>query len=421
MSLPHRTASYAAVLRAPHARRIFCAALVGRLSYGVVSLSLLLSLAAVTGSYTAAGTVTTAFATASVVLSPIRATLIDRLGAHRVLPAMALLYGAALTALAAATWRPGVPLWLLFVLATAGGSLTPPLGPVMRTLWSSLLPEKALLQRAFSLDTVAEEVLFMAGPLLATALRPPLGLVLSAGLVVLGAVGMSTSPAARLIGPRSADVTVRLRAPGVRRAALAAAGIGCCLGSLDLYVVVFSERLGHPSFAGWVLAAHSAASAVGGLLFGRLSLRWPAPVRLPFLLAGLAVLLAATGSAPAPAWFALGIVLAGCVVAPSLSTAYLAADELAPPGAATRAGAWVNTGFNAGASAGSALGGVLADRVPLPACFALAALAPLGVAALLVRTRGGTGAGRSGNERRAIAGTPRRSGEPAGTDGHAPH
>lgn len=43
--------SYAAVLRMPYAKRTFTAAVVGRLSYGMVSLAVMLAVSRATGSY----------------------------------------------------------------------------------------------------------------------------------------------------------------------------------------------------------------------------------------------------------------------------------------------------------------------------------------------------------------------------------
>lgn len=79
---------------------------------------------------------------------------------------MAGLYAALLAVIALATWNPGAPVLLLGGLATAAGACTPPLGPVMRALWSSLVPDRELLQRAYSLDGVAEELMYVTAPLL---------------------------------------------------------------------------------------------------------------------------------------------------------------------------------------------------------------------------------------------------------------
>lgn len=67
---PTRAPSYATVLRTPHAARTFGAALLGRLSYGIVPLAMLLAIKDATGSYSAAGGAMALFGVASVLLSP---------------------------------------------------------------------------------------------------------------------------------------------------------------------------------------------------------------------------------------------------------------------------------------------------------------------------------------------------------------
>ncbi|MFE6872119.1 MFS transporter, partial [Kitasatospora sp. NPDC057692] len=200
---PHASAGrpgYRAVLGAPHAGRTFAAALLGRLSYGVVPLALLLAVRDSTGSYSAAGAAMALFGLASVLLSPARAALIDRHGPRRALPPMAALYGALLLAVAAATARPGTPPPALAALVVAAGACTPPLGPVMRMLWRRLLPDPDLLRRAYSLDGVAEELLFVSGPLLVGVLLPLVGpsgaVVAGAALLLTGALSLVASPLA---------------------------------------------------------------------------------------------------------------------------------------------------------------------------------------------------------------------------------
>ncbi|WP_346660097.1 MFS transporter [Streptomyces sp. WMMB303] len=161
--------SYAAVLRLPYARRTFGAALLARLSYGMLALSVLLAVTRATNSYAVAGTITALFGATGVFLSPVRAALVDRHGPRRALLPMALLHAGLLGAFAAASWRPGAPAVLLGAIAAAAGAATPPLGPSMRAVWRELTDEPALLQRAFSLDGVAEEVLLVSGPLLVGA------------------------------------------------------------------------------------------------------------------------------------------------------------------------------------------------------------------------------------------------------------
>ena len=80
---------YRAVLRTPHACGAFAASLVGRLCYGIVSLSLILTLTAGGRNYGFAGFVMALFGLAGVLASPFRAWMVDRHGPRRALPPMA--------------------------------------------------------------------------------------------------------------------------------------------------------------------------------------------------------------------------------------------------------------------------------------------------------------------------------------------
>nr|WP_202542597.1 MFS transporter [Streptomyces sp. SID2563] len=381
-------------MRVPHAARAFAAALTGRLSYGIAPLALLLAVKDATGSYSAAGTVMALFGAASVFLSPARAGLIDRYGARRALPPMAGLYAVLLTVLALVT-RPGASPVVLGVLAAAAGVCTPPLGPVMRTVWSDLVPDRELLRRAYSLDGVAEELLYVSGPLLVgvavTFTGPAAAVLAGAVLIAVGAGALAASPAVprgkpdhRTAAAGPAAPGLRLSAvPALRRAVLLTGAVGLCLGALDLLVVALTEAMHRASAVSWVLAALSATSAVGGLAYGALRWRAPLGVRLPLLAAGLSGAVAAAGLAGNVYVLIAVVGAAGLFLAPALTTAYLIADESADAARRTRAGAWVNTAFNAGSSGGTAAVGLLVDRLPLALCCAVAAAPALLCAAAM--------------------------------------
>ncbi|MET7319862.1 MFS transporter [Streptomyces sp. NPDC005549] len=408
MSTPLPRPSYAAVLRVPHARRTFAAALVGRLSYGTVSLALMLSLTRSTGSYAVAGLVMALFGATSVFLSPYRASLVDRHGPRRALLPMALLYAVLLCVLAAVCRRPGTSEAVLAVTAAFAGACTPPLGPTMRAVWAQLLPDRALLQRAYSLDGVAEELLFVSGPLLVggiVAVAPPVvGVVLSAVLVAVGTLAFVTSPATaaprpagreKKAGPAPGDgATGQARA--LLQPVVVAAAVGVSVSAVDLLVVAFAGKhgLGDGAVA-WVLAALSVGSAVGGLVNGAVAWGSPTRARLPFFAAGVGLCLAAAGLAPGLGTLVPAVMCAGLFVAPALTTAYLIADESAAPGFRVRAGAWCNTAVNAGMSAGAAVVGLLVERLPLPVCFAVSG-AVAAAAALVPGNRRGGSARRAG-------------------------
>lgn len=286
---PARKPSYAAVLRAPHALRTFIPALAGRLSYGTVFTALTVALARSTGSYAWAGAAVALFGIGGSLLAPLRAGLIDRYGRRRPLRLMSAAYATLLALLAAATTRSsGASPFLLLPLTLLAGTCAPPLGPVMRSLWSDLLPEGPLRLRAFSLDTVCEELLYVAGPLIAGACialgRPEAGVALSAVLVAAGTFVMTASPAMaaqRTVrehrstqddgdAPKDGDAPAPSSRSGTGRRpygpVTVTAGLGLALGALDLLVVITADRHHNVAAVAWIqaslsLAARSAVSS----------------------------------------------------------------------------------------------------------------------------------------------------------------
>jgi MFS family permease len=388
---------YRAVLRTPHACDAFVFSLAGRLSYGLVGLSLLLTLTAGGRSYGFAGLVMAVFGAAIVIVSPFRAWMVDRHGPRRALPPMAGGFAAVLVAIAVIPGRSGVNDVAIAVLAAAAGACAPPLGVVMRTLWSALVDDPGLLQTAYSLDGVVEELLNVTGPvlvgLIVVAAAPAVGLLVTAGLAVAGTGLFVRSPALRrwlapVARTASNPLDEAAGTAGTGRAILAVAcatgAIGLCLGGLGLVIVAFSQARHDPAAVAWIEAALSAGSAAGGLGYGSVAWRISAPHRLVLLVVGLAVVLIPAALSPDLLVLGLLVGLAGLLVSPALAAAYVLADSLASPQARNRAGNWVSSGYNAGGSAGAVLSGQLLGRIPLNACLpVLAAPALLAVVPLL--------------------------------------
>ncbi|MET9175392.1 MFS transporter [Streptomyces misionensis] len=390
--------SYAAVLRLPHVRRTFTAALAARLSYGTVGLAVMLSVTRATGSYAVSGAVMSLFGATTVFLTPLRAALSDRHGARRAVLPMAVLYGALLALLAVLTWRPGAPVALIATVAALAGACAPPLGPVMRAVWAELAPDQRMLQRAYSLDGVAEELLFVSGPVLVgvlTGFAPPAsGVLFSALLVVGGASVFLSSPV--IPGPRPAPPSGRRSAVGGLAAPFAVAlGAGLAVSAVELLTMAFATERGYDTgLVPWVLGAVSAGSAVGGLVNGAVTWRAAARTRLVLFAGALGCVIAVAGLAPNLWLLTAALALAGAFIAPTLTTAYLAADEVAAPESRTQAGAWVNMGVNGGSSAGALVAGLLIGRLPLGVCFLVTGATALASAALAAGGRT-TGAARA--------------------------
>lgn len=370
MNRPTGAVGYRAVLRLPGAPRAFAAATLGRLSYGTLSLSLLLAVQGATGSYLAAGTALGVFGVTSF-LMPAKSRLVDRSGQRRVIPLLAAAFALSLFAMAACS-AAGVSSGSVYVaLAAVVGLAAPSLGPSMRALWAALTPDPATRQRAYSLDGVVEDTLFAFGPLLAGGLvavaDASAALAVTGLLNVVGATAMATSPAARLHAPPAAARSgARLAGPYLSRRftllIVALFGVGLGSGPLDLAVVARAQGAGDPGAAGFVLAAMAVGSAVGGLVWGQLTHRGRTSTQLGVLVAMTAVGYALAAATPTIPTLAVALGLTGLVGAPVFVVSYLAADRLAPAGTGTEATTWVNTSSNIGLSAGAGLAGVVIDR-----------------------------------------------------------
>jgi MFS family permease len=391
---------YRAVLRTPHACGAFVTSLIGRLCYGIVSLSLILTLTAGGRDYGFAGLVMALFGLTIVVVSPFRAWMLDRYGPRRALPVMAASFAALVVAIAVIPDHSSANDVAIALLAATAGACAPPLGVVMRTLWSVLIDDRRVLQTAYSLDGVAEELLYVTGPVIVGVIilvaAPAVGLLVSAGLVVAGTGLFLQSPALRRwpapiarSAPSGPD-SPRAEA-GVGRAILALAlvtgAIGLCLGGLGLVIVAFSQARHDPAAVAWIEAVLSVGSALGGLGYGAVTWRISARRRLAFLVTGLAVILIPAALSPNLLALASLIGLAGVLVSPALATAYVLTDSLATPTARNRAGNWVNSGYNAGNSAGAVLSGQLIGRIPLSACLPVLAVPALLAVVPLLQAR----------------------------------
>jgi len=374
--------SYLAILRLPHARPLLLASLAGRLPTATGPLSVVLLVQAATGSLALAGAASATIALASGLLAPLRGRLVDRFGQRRCLLPMALAFAAGLAGLVAVAGPDPAAVAATLALAAAAGAVAPPIGAAMRVLWLSLVGQGPGLQTAYALDAVLDELLFVAGPLLAGGLAtlydPAAGVLATAGLAVAGTLGFVASPVSRAqAGGRAAAPGRRalagaLGSAGMRTLILSLAGVGAAIGIWEIGLVGAAREAGAAAAASLSLAAWAAASAVGGLWYGART--WQRPPGQRYL--GLLVLLLLAGAAMAAGASPLALgavaVLVGLVLAPLESSAYVLAAELAPPGTLTESGTWLTTAINTTGAAGLVAAGALVDRAGVAAAMAAA-------------------------------------------------
>jgi MFS family permease len=386
---------YATVLRGTGAASPLAASIVGRLPLGMTGLAVLLLVRESTGSYAAAGAVSAAFALAFAVASPARARTADRRGPVPVLLLTGMLHPVALAALVLlAAAQTGVA--ALAVSAVAAGATVPPLGAVLRAMWSRLVPTSALTT-AYSLESVVIELCFVGGPLLVavlTAAAGPSAAVLAAALLtVIGTIWLVRTPAVQAVTPAQSTPHLLgpLAAAPVRGLLLGVGLVGAGFGAIEVAMPAFVEAQGRqPSVAGVLLAVWSVGSVGGGLVYGALSPTRPHARQLPWLVGalGAGTLLPLLVAGPAGAGLLLmGAALLGygVAIAPFFACNSVLLGRSAPVGTVTEAFAWGSSMIFGGAAVGAAAAGVLVERSGVAAALTLTALS--GVLALLTSLR----------------------------------
>src|SRR5215207_3157401 len=356
-------ARYAAILRMPHVAPLLVASMLARLPFGIHALALVLYLAQERDSFAVAGLVDGAFGIGAAIGSPLQSRLIDRLGQRRVLLPLAFGEAVATAGLVALT-ESGAPTAGLAACGLLGGFAIPNIGAALRTLWPELLRRREeLVPAAFALDSVAIELLFTVGPLIAAAViavvSPIAALGLSAACTVTGVALFVMQPPSRDWLPHaeagSRGALGALRSDGVRTLMLATLPVGFCFGAVEISLPAFAKHHGAPAWAGVLLSIWALASAVGGLTYG--ARNWRVPIDVVYL--RLAAL----------------ILPAGLLIAPLGAAGNQLVGQVAPAGAVTEAYTWPVTALIAGFAVGTAAGGALVEGVDWRACFAAAALA----------------------------------------------
>ena len=343
------------------------------------------------GSYAIAGLAVSAATLGTSFGSPVLGRLIDRQGQTLVLVLSMLIQVASLLALAVLAPAGG---FLLFGLCVVYGFSNPPLAASMRAGWSTLFTDRSQLTQAFSLDSTAQEVIWIMGPLLsatiAASIDPRATLVAMAAFSLIGVTWFATSQQSRTW--RSAHVGERhllgpLTASPVRRVLAAILGLAFAWGALELAIAAYADSTDHS--AGPLLAVWAVGSVIGGLLFALR--RWSQPpqrmlaILLILNLVGFFVLLLAQ----TPWQLAVLLAVTGVVNAPVIATLYVLIESLAPRGTVTEAFTWVSTTFTVGIGAGAASAGIISDVLEPRAAFWLAVLGGGGaVLAVVVRHRG---------------------------------
>ncbi|MEV0641032.1 MFS transporter [Streptomyces sp. NPDC050619] len=380
---------YGQLLRTRGAWTFVLPGFAARQPFGMLTVSIVLLVQHTTGSYAAAGAAAAVTGVSMALFAPYSGRLADRYGQRVVLiPGVIAhsLSGLALTALALSH----APLWALLLAAVPTGASQPQIGPMMRARWSARLQDSPLMPTAAAFESVTDELTFVLGPLLATALctavDPAAGLVTEASLTLLGgllfAAAKSTQPPVTLDGHARVEHTSALRIPGVRVLIVTFLGIGSVFGGMQVSLAAFTESIGEPGLNGVLYGTFAAGNMLSGLVCGAVA--WKVGPRRRLVVAYAALTLTASGLWAAHSVLVLaGLgLLVGMCIAPALITGYTLVESLVPAGARTEAFTWLTGAVALGQAAAVTIAGQLEDGFRDGAGF----LVPMGGTLLALAT-----------------------------------
>ncbi len=375
---------YRDLLTTPGVARIIAAQLTARLPSGMISLAYLIHVERIFDSYGQAGLVLAATSLGQAIAGPLTSRWMGKWGMRSVIGATIVL---SLVSMAAIAFVPmALTGYVLFGLL--GGLATPPIQPAVRTIYPKMVNSRQLTP-LFSLDASAQEIIWIAGPVVTTFLAiqiaPPVAISAAAIMLIVGGLWFLASPevgSVRIPPSRRRLGTVLAKGPVLLSTVVGFLLIGSAAAVEVAVVSVFGEE---GSEAGILLAMWAIASLIGGLSFGGLPIGpWAMAVRMVVVALGMLLAIASTNFW----WLLLTLAISGAGIAPALAVMFAIVSASVKFSETAEAYGWVGSGQLIGAALGSAVAGFTIDAFGSPggfiAAFAFAALGTL-VAALFKR------------------------------------
>ena len=361
-------ANYKSIFAIAGAIRFSLAGFVARMHLSMDRLALLFIVVHETGSYGLAGLMV---ATASLVITvaqPYWARAADIYGQGRVLYLNTILRFISF-AIFIALVQFNFPIWTWFIAIIIAETNTINSGSLVRRRWIQILPDPKLKTTAYSFEALVDEIIFVFGPLLATALStyisPVSGLIASMIFVVIGQPALAklkeTEPIITKNRSRKSSPNI-LKRKSAQAIILPIFFVGGYFGSVGILVVAFSNNAGKPGLSGLLLAIWALGSGFAALLNGIVgthishakiftySLFFMFLMSLGFLMANSILILA------------IILFINGLGISPVLVHAYATMESEVSEEELTEAMTWVTTGTPTGGAIGSALAGQIIDN-----------------------------------------------------------
>jgi len=336
----------------------------------MLSLAYLLHIEKVHDSYGAAGLVLAATSIGQAIAGPLTSRWMGVWSMRKVLVLTMIVCATSIACMAFI--EMSVPAYM--VVGFIGGLSMPPIQPAVRTIYPKMV-NSTQLTTLFSLDASAQEIIWVAGPVLTTFVATQVSTVLAIGIagifLVGGGLWFILSPeVGRVRIPRSKrKLGVVLSKPAVLLSTITGfLLVGACAAVEAAVVATFGH--GGPE-AGIILAIFALGSLAGGLSLGHVPVGpWAMSRRMLAVFVGMALALGSLNFW----WLALALLIAGIGIAPALAVMFAIVSATVRFSDTAEAYGWIGTGQLIGAALGSAAAGFLIDAYGAFGGFCAAAI-----------------------------------------------
>jgi MFS family permease len=372
--------SYLTLFRIKGALRFSIAGFIGRMPISMESLSLIFFIVAKTHSYAIAGALTALGSVVFAISSPLWSRYADRFGQRRVLFAVAPIRATLLISLIFVV-NHNLPKWTWFLLVFFAEIPAVTTGSMVRRRWIYILERQQidhsanplgardLINTAYSYEAFIDEMVFIFGPIIATAcatlITPSAGLIAAILFLVLGlpllAIQKDSEPPAMPKNHEDPHPSV-IRNQTVLAVVLPATFLGGFFGAVGITVVGFAQFNHLASRTGLLLAIWALGSATSAVVNG--IIKWRTTYAQRFLISIFVLTLFSIPFIFSQSFgmMAFALYINGLAVSPLIVNAFGVAETAVPPAQITESLAWVIAGMPLGGAISSALAGWVIDN-----------------------------------------------------------
>ncbi|HHR6129895.1 TPA: MFS transporter [Providencia alcalifaciens] len=351
------------------------AGLLARLALPMMGIGIITMLSILQGSYALAGGVSATFVLTYALLSPQISRQVDSYGQFRVLPLVTFISVLGMGLIVVSTWLGLSYIWL-FLGAFLSGFM-PSMSAMIRARWSQIYKGDPLLQTAYSLETVFDDLTFIAGPPLSVgltvALFPQAGIMIAGVLLLLGVLLLvsqrKTEPTLVDKHQMMSEKASILRLPSLQLLIILMISLGVIVGTVDILSVTLAQMQGQPAMASLVLSLYAIGSCVMGVVFGGMRLSMPLPRML--LISGVLTLLSIIPLLWVGGIWSLAMVMfiSGLFFAPTMIIGMSLVENIVPDHRLTEGMTWLLAGLNIGVAFGAMLSGKMVDELGIYAGY----------------------------------------------------